>query len=82
MDLSNFFNFGRFHHLQMSPQWKEWSLYFPGLNLLSFVTVLSGESRISEKGVHIKVCVCVCVCLCVGVGGPFADFISFFLNIP
>ena len=31
-----------------------------------------GESRISGKGVH----------MCKGVGVCFADFISFFLNIP
>ena len=63
--------------LQMPSQWKVWSLYFPGLNLLSFVTMLRGDPEFLKRGVHIKVCVCLCVC-----EGRFADFISFFLNIP
>ena len=38
-----------------------------------------GGSRISGKGVHNVRCVCV---VGGGGGGRFADFISFFLNIP
>ena len=54
-----------------SSSWEEWELPF-GFNGLTTSRVLRGGSRISGKGVHMYK----------GVGVRFADFISFFLNIP
>ena len=50
--------------------------------IIYIYTKFQGQIQDFYKGVYMYKGVCVCVCVCVDDGGRFADFISFFLNIP